>query len=116
MAGIVADFGELKTAVASFRENFPMLSAASFSDRATFPDLNLVYLMPYDKLSVVAQEWPMISVFAKEHRGLVFTGPRGNKGRVYVIAGRDEATVVELVQKLGAIRTGTPEGLVLTVE
>lgn len=116
MAGIVADFGEMKTALAAFRENFPMLSAASFSDRSTFPELNMVYLMPYDKLSVVVQAWPMISGFAKEHRGLVFTGPRGNKGRVYLVAGRDEATVVELVQKLAAIRTTVPEGLILTVE
>lgn len=115
-SGIVAEFGDMKTALAAFRENFPMLSAASFSDRLTFPELNMAYLLPYDKLGVVEQAWPMISAMAKEHRGLVFTGPRGNKGRVYVVAGRDEATVAELVQKLGAIRTSTGEGLVLTVE
>ncbi len=112
-SGIMADFGEIKPAVAAFRENFPMLGAASFGDRLTFPELNIAYLMTYDKSGVVLESWPVIASYREQYRGFAFTASRGNKGRIYVLAGRDEATVTELVRKLGEIREAIPEGLIL---
>ena len=52
---------------------------------------------------------------SQQRRGFAFSAPRNSKGRTYVLAGRDDMTVAEVVKRLAAIRTGTGDGLVLSV-
>ncbi|MCU1325372.1 MAG: hypothetical protein JWN34_742 [Bryobacterales bacterium] len=112
---IVADFG-LSASAKIFRAEFPMLSSADFSDRTRYRELNMAFLVTYDKLNAVGENWPEVAGMAKEHRGFAFTAPRNAKGRIYVVAGRDEATVSELIVKLAALRTGSPDGLIFAVD
>jgi hypothetical protein len=113
--GIVADF-DLPESAKSFRAEFPMLTAAGFSDRTRYKELNIAFLVTYDKLNAVGENWRELADMAKEHRGFAFTARRNTKGRMYVLAGRDEAIVNELIVKLAALRTGTPDGLIFAVD
>ena len=64
----------------------------------------------------IAGNWDEIVPLSQQHRGFAFSSPRNNKGRTYVLAGRDDMTVAEVVKRLAAIRTRTADGLVLSVD
>jgi hypothetical protein len=108
--------GNLDAANKACDTDFPTHWSASFSERDRFPELNLEILITYDKLDAIEGNWDQIVPLSKAHRGFVFSDKRNNKGRTYVLAGRDDATVTELVKKLSEIRTKTQEGILLTVD
>jgi hypothetical protein len=89
---------------------------ASFDQRARYPEVNLLVLLPYAHLDAVSDNWPEIIPLSKAHRGYVFSAPRNTKAHWYVLAGQDDATIAELVKRLAAIRTKAPEGLILTTD
>ena len=108
--------GDLPNAEAACQTNLATHWYASFNERNRYPELNLLILVTYDKLDVIEGNWDQLVPLSKAHRGFALTDKRNNKGRTYVLAGRDDATVAELVKRLSKIRTGGPDGLLLTVD
>ncbi len=90
--------------------------SANFGERARYPEVNLLLLLRYENLDAVSDNWPEIIPLSKAHLGFAFSAPRNTKAHWYVLAGRDDATIAELVKRLAAIRTKAPEGLMLTVD
>ena len=115
-SAIVAPMGSLEKAEAAYHADFATTYSASFGDRDRFNEMNLVILITYDKLDAIEGNWDDIVPLSKAHRAFAFTAPRNQKGRVYVIAGRDDQSVAEVVSKLAAIRGVTNEGLILSVD
>jgi hypothetical protein len=116
LSAILFPIGELDEAEKAYHSYLAPIWSASPQDRARFPEVNIVFLITYDKLDAIAGNWDEIVPLSKEHRGFAFSSPRNNKGRTYVLAGRDDMAVAEVVKRLAAIRTGTADGLVLSVD
>jgi hypothetical protein len=108
--------GDLAQAEQAFRTQFTPVNWADFSNRDRFPEVNIVILITYDKLDAIEGNWNEIVPLSKTHRGYAFTMPRNRKGRTYVLAARDEQTLTEVVKRLAAIRTATPDGLIFAIE
>jgi len=113
----LAPIGDLDLAIDAFHEGIPAVNGAGFGDRDRYPELNIVFLITYDKLNELAgNPWESdLTALSQRHRGFAFSAPRNRKGRIYVLAARDEQTLVEVVKRLAAIRTGAPDGLVLGI-
>ncbi|SPE42549.1 hypothetical protein SBA3_60024 [Candidatus Sulfopaludibacter sp. SbA3] len=90
--------------------------AGDFAERNRFSEVNLMVLITYDRLDAISDNWSEIIPLSQAHRGFAFSAPRNTKGHWYVLAGRDDTTVAEVVQRLAAIRTGTGDGVVLTID
>jgi hypothetical protein len=116
LSAILFRIGELDEAEKAYHSDLAPISSASPEDRGRFPQVNIVFLITYDKLDAIAGNWDEIVPLSQRHRGFAFSSPRNNKGRTYVLAGRDDRTVAEVVKRLAAIRTGTVDGLVLSVD
>jgi hypothetical protein len=116
LSAILFRIGELDEAEKAYHSDLAPISSASPDDRGRFPEVNIVFLITYDKLDAIAGNWNEIVPLSQRHRGFAFSSPRNNKGRTYVLAGRDDMTVAEVVKRLAAIRTGTGDGLVLSVD
>ena len=114
----LAPIGDLDLAIDAFHEGFSAVNGAGFGDRDRYPELNIVFLITYDKLGTLdGNSWEgELAALSKSHRGFAFSAPRNRKGRIYVLAARDEATLVEVVRLLAAMRSGVPDGLVVGVE
>jgi hypothetical protein len=115
-SAILAPIGSPDKAEEAYHSGFATTYSASFGDRDRYKEMNLVILITYDKLDAIEGNWDEIVPLSKQHRAFAFTAPRNQKGRVYVIAGRDDKAVAEAVSKLAAIRTGTKDGLILSVD
>ena len=69
-----------------------------------------------DKLDAIAGNWEDIVPLSRCHRDLAFSSPRKSKGRVYVLAGRDDKIVGETVRRLAEMPTVCGDGLILSVD
>jgi hypothetical protein len=87
-----------------------------FADRNRFPEVNLLVLITYDMLDAISDNWSEIIPLSQVHRGFAFVAPRNTKGRWYVLAGKDDGAVVDVVKRLAAIRTGASDGVLLTID
>jgi hypothetical protein len=116
LSAILFPIGELDAAEKAYHSYLTPIWSASPEDRGRFPEVNIVFLITYDKLDAIAGNWDEIVPLSQRHRGFAFSAPRNSKGRIYVLAGRDDMTVAEVVKHLAAIRTGTGDGLVLSVD
>jgi hypothetical protein len=118
MALALAKVGKagMDAAEQAFRTEFPAISGAGFDDRQKFPELNLVTLVPYSELSAVSENWPEVEEIAKEQRGFALVAPRGSKGLTFLVAGRDEADVVETLRKLAAAASMPDRGVVVSLK
>ncbi len=116
LSTILFPIGELDEAGKAYHSYITPIWSASPENRGRFPEVNIVFLITYDKLDAIAGNWDEIVPLSQQHRGFAFSSPRNNKGRTYVLAGRDDMTVAEVVKRLAAIRTRTADGLVLSVD
>jgi hypothetical protein len=112
----LAQIGDLDEAAKAYRSHFPTISWGDFADRERYLEINLAIMITYDKLDAIAGNWEDILPLSRRHRGFAFSTPRKSKGRVYVLAGRDDNVVAEVVRRLAAMRTGSGDGLVLSVD
>src|SRR5437763_17197360 len=76
--------------------------AGDFAERNRFPEVNLLVLITYNMLDAISDNWSEIIPLSQAHRGFAFAAPRNTKGHWYVLAGRDDATVADVVKRLAA--------------
>ena len=116
LSAMLFRIGALDEAEKAYHADLAPLWSASPDLRDRYSEVNLVFLITYDKLDAIAGNWNEIVPLSQQHRGFAFSAPRNRKGHVYVLAGRDDGAVAEVVTRLAAIRTSVEDGLVLTVE
>jgi hypothetical protein len=116
MSAVLFLMAELDEADKAYHSYLAPIGFAFPEDRDRYPEVNLVFLITYDRLGAIAGNWSEIVPLSQRHRGFAFSSVRNSKGRVYVLAGRDDLTIAEVVKRLAAIRTGTGDGLVLSVD
>jgi hypothetical protein len=112
----LAEIGKLGEAAKAFRSHFATITWGDFADRALYPEMNLAILITYDKLAALAGDLEDAVSISQHHLGFAFSSPRNGKGRTYVLAGRDDNTVAEVVRRLAAMKTAAPKGLILSVD
>jgi hypothetical protein len=112
----VALIGEMEQTSKAFWSEFSPLSSVDFGDRERYPELNLLFLLPYDKLGAIATNSEELLRLSRSHGGFAFAMPRKKKGRVFVVTGKDDKTAAEVVRRLAGMRTGAANGLILSVD
>jgi hypothetical protein len=80
-----------------------------------FAEVNLALLVAYAELGGVSANWPEVAEMARQHRAFAFVAPRGRKGRVFVLAGRDAGAATEIVHLLAGAASMPERGLVVSL-
>jgi hypothetical protein len=115
-SAVLVPIGNVDEAEKAYRSEFATTYWASPGDRNRFKEMNMVILTTYDKLEDLAGWDDAIVPLSKAHRAFVFSEPRSSKSHSYLVAGRDDQSAAEAVAKFAAIRTGTKDGLILSVD
>src|SRR5262249_40934330 len=115
-SAVLVPIGNVDEAEKAYRSEFATTYWASPGDRNRFKEMNMVILTTYDKLDELAGWDDAIVPLSKAHRAFVFSEPRNRTCRSYLVAGRDDQSAAEAVAKFAAIRTGTKDGLILSVD
>lgn len=103
---------------ATYVEKMIPRALAQFSherEADAFPDLNLVRMVRYGELDSLGG--PIADLGAlRSHRGFVYAIPRGRGGHTYVVAGRDDAALSDVIGRLAELPGLEPRGLVLSLD
>jgi len=99
----------------SFRnEIHPRYTVNTLAEVNQFPNLNIVRLETYNEVApdpVALEELEL-----KSRRGFIYLMQRGTKAKIFLIAGRTQATVEEMIKALANVKEMPPEGLVIAFE
>ena len=102
---------------AYFQRMFPWASAQFRAERDldAFPDLNVVRFERYAALGPLGDRIPGLAGL-RQHRGFAYAMPRGRGARTYLLAARDTAAIIDLIEKLAGMKALPAEGLLFSLD
>jgi hypothetical protein len=102
---------------AYFRHMVPQASAQfrSEDETAAFPELNVVRFARYDEPGTLDQRVNSIDEL-RRHRGFAYALPRGRTAHMYLLAGRDDVSIVEVIERFAETEALPHEGLVISLD
>ena len=103
-----------EAAAQQFYDQFtPIFNVNTEKEWRLFSNLNAIRLVTFDELPDDA--FPGV-VDLKRKRGFAWAEPHGPKGQIFVLAGRNGDTVVELVKRLSALPSVDTNGVLFTLQ
>jgi hypothetical protein len=102
---------------AYFEQMLPQASAQfrSEDELAAFPELHVVRVARYDELGAVGERIPGIDAL-RMRRGFAYALPRGRTARTYLLAGRDDDAIVQIIERFAEAQALPSQGLVLSLD
>src|SRR5258708_4633838 len=95
LSTILFPIGELDEAGKAYHSYITPIWSASPENRGRFPEVNIVFLITYDKLDAIAGNWDEIVPLSQQHRGLAFSEPRNNKRCTHVLSRPDNIILAQ---------------------
>jgi hypothetical protein len=113
---LLPDRGDAMRA-AYFRNMLPQASAQFRSENklAAFPELNVVRFARYDELGALREVIADVDAL-RMRRGFAYALPRGRTARTYLLAGRDDDSIVEVIERFANTAALPSEGLVVSLD
>jgi hypothetical protein len=87
----------------------------SEDETAAFPELNIVRLARYDELGTLGERVKGVDDF-QTRRGFAYVLPRGRTARMYLLAGRDDDSLVEVIERFADSGALPSEGPIISVD
>jgi hypothetical protein len=102
---------------AYFRNMLPQASAQfrTEDELAGFPELNVVRFARYDELGALGERIAGVDAL-RMHRGFAYALPRGRTARTYLLAGRDDDSIAEVIERFANLGALPAEGLVVSLD
>jgi hypothetical protein len=112
--GIVLSEGDERLAQAYFARMFPRAAAQvrQESELAGFPELNVIRFARYDVPGAVPTQVAELASL-RSRRGFAYALPRGPSARTYLLAGRDEDAILEVIERLSELASLGRDGVLL---
>lgn len=90
-------------------------SVGSIESWRRFGETSAIFINDYDEVKGFSEQIPDLEARMK-HRGFAYVTPYRTQSRVLVLAGRDNITLLELIERVAALPSVPAEGVFLTID